>query len=84
MSSRAVLIAKLTSLSIGLSRSVNEVICHGIPDRRKLVDGDIVNIGAVFGYSIRSIVPGSNFYASDVSLYYDGMYFASTQLSIKV
>lgn len=25
--------------------SVNEVICHGIPDRRKLREGDIVNIG---------------------------------------
>ena len=24
--------------------SVNEVICHGIPDQRKLVDGDIVNL----------------------------------------
>lgn len=24
--------------------SVNEVICHGIPDRRKLEDGDILNI----------------------------------------
>jgi len=24
--------------------SVNEAICHGIPDRRKLVEGDIVNI----------------------------------------
>ncbi len=24
--------------------SVNEVICHGIPDDRKLVDGDIVNL----------------------------------------
>ncbi|KAJ2715309.1 Methionine aminopeptidase 1 [Coemansia spiralis] len=24
--------------------SVNEVICHGIPDQRKLVEGDIVNI----------------------------------------
>eukprot|EP01023_Acetabularia_acetabulum_P023141 TRINITY_DN22713_c1_g1_i1.p1 TRINITY_DN22713_c1_g1~~TRINITY_DN22713_c1_g1_i1.p1 ORF type:complete len:388 (-),score=59.70 TRINITY_DN22713_c1_g1_i1:697-1860(-) len=24
--------------------SVNEVICHGIPDNRKLVDGDIVNV----------------------------------------
>lgn len=24
--------------------SVNEVICHGIPDKRKLVDGDIINI----------------------------------------
>jgi methionine aminopeptidase len=25
-------------------RSVNEVICHGIPDTRPLQDGDIVNI----------------------------------------
>ena len=24
--------------------SINEVICHGIPDKRPLVDGDIVNI----------------------------------------
>ena len=24
--------------------SVNEVICHGIPDSRKLEDGDILNI----------------------------------------
>ncbi|XP_023842543.1 methionine aminopeptidase 1 isoform X3 [Salvelinus sp. IW2-2015] len=24
--------------------SVNEVICHGIPDRRRLVDGDILNV----------------------------------------
>ena len=27
-----------------LCTSVNEVICHGIPDSRELVDGDIVNI----------------------------------------
>ncbi|MGB3409716.1 MAG: type I methionyl aminopeptidase [Microthrixaceae bacterium] len=27
-----------------LCTSVNEIICHGIPDSRKLVDGDIVNI----------------------------------------
>ena len=27
-----------------LCTSVNEVICHGIPDSRKLVDGDIVNV----------------------------------------
>lgn len=25
--------------------SVNEIICHGIPDQRKLQEGDIVNIG---------------------------------------
>jgi len=28
--------------------SVNEVICHGIPDRRKLREGDIVNIDVSF------------------------------------
>ncbi|KAJ7172509.1 peptidase M24, structural domain-containing protein [Mycena filopes] len=25
--------------------SINEVICHGIPDRRKLKEGDIINLG---------------------------------------
>ncbi|KAF8744445.1 Methionine aminopeptidase, partial [Rhizoctonia solani] len=28
-----------------LCTSVNEVICHGIPDQRKLEDGDIINLG---------------------------------------
>lgn len=28
-----------------LSSSINEVICHGIPDRRKLKEGDIINLG---------------------------------------
>ncbi|KAJ7219241.1 methionine aminopeptidase [Mycena pura] len=27
--------------------SVNEVICHGIPDQRKLKEGDIINLGAL-------------------------------------
>jgi len=27
------------------SSSVNEVICHGIPDKRKLREGDIINLG---------------------------------------
>ncbi|KAG1782463.1 methionine aminopeptidase [Suillus placidus] len=31
--------------------SINETICHGIPDRRKLQEGDIINLG-VFHYSI--------------------------------
>lgn len=26
-------------------RSVNEVICHGIPDKRELKEGDIINLG---------------------------------------
>jgi methionyl aminopeptidase len=30
--------------------SVNEVICHGIPDRRPLQDGDIVNIDVTLYY----------------------------------
>ena len=29
-----------------LRSSINEVICHGIPDQRKLQEGDIINIGA--------------------------------------
>ena len=30
-------------IEIFLYRSVNEVICHGIPDGRELKDGDICN-----------------------------------------
>lgn len=30
--------------------SVNEVICHGIPDQRKLTDGDIVNLDVTLYY----------------------------------
>jgi len=30
--------------------SVNEVVCHGIPDSRKLLDGDIVNIDVTVFY----------------------------------
>ncbi|KAF1868254.1 hypothetical protein Lal_00018774 [Lupinus albus] len=32
------------------NRSVNEVICHGIPDARKLEDGDIVNVDVTVYY----------------------------------
>ncbi|KAI0281364.1 methionine aminopeptidase [Russula aff. rugulosa BPL654] len=28
--------------------SINEVICHGIPDQRKLQEGDIINIGTSY------------------------------------
>ncbi|PIK56372.1 putative methionine aminopeptidase 1, partial [Apostichopus japonicus] len=31
--------------------SVNEVICHGIPDKRKLVEGDIVNVDITVYYN---------------------------------
>jgi methionyl aminopeptidase len=30
--------------------SVNEIVCHGIPDSRKLLDGDIVNIDVTVFY----------------------------------
>jgi hypothetical protein len=30
--------------------SVNEVVCHGIPDARELVDGDIVNVDVTAYY----------------------------------
>ena len=30
--------------------SVNEVICHGIPDRRELQDGDIINVDVTVYY----------------------------------
>ncbi|PBK78115.1 methionine aminopeptidase [Armillaria solidipes] len=30
--------------------SINEVICHGIPDRRKLKNGDIINIGVFINF----------------------------------
>ena len=49
-----------------LCTSVNEVICHGIPDSRVLVDGDIVNldvtayIGGVHGDT------NATFYVGDV------------------
>jgi hypothetical protein len=41
-------------------RSVNEVICHGIPDLRPLQDGDILNSKSI--ESIKTIVVfNSNF-----------------------
>jgi methionine aminopeptidase len=38
--------ARLESPDLIFNRSsINEVICHGIPDQRKLQEGDIINIG---------------------------------------
>lgn len=54
-------------------RSINEVICHGIPDQRKLQEGDIINIGtsltAILARATRSPGPLD---VIDVSVYYDG------------
>lgn len=36
--------SKQNNMCVILFRSVNEVICHGIPDKRPLKDGDIVNL----------------------------------------
>jgi methionyl aminopeptidase len=51
-----------------LSRSVNEVICHGIPDQRKLEDGDIVNLGGSHLNRASLILIDK----VDVTAYYDG------------
>ena len=51
-------------------RSVNECICHGIPDKRKLQEGDIINIGTSTTHSIVTCMPNAD--ETDVSLYYDG------------
>ena len=34
--------------------SVNECICHGIPDSRALLDGDIINIDVTVYLNVRS------------------------------
>jgi len=47
-------------------RSINEVICHGIPDQRKLQDGDIIN----------SMLHYSN--SSDHSMYRLVLFFSET------
>ncbi|GKD37664.1 methionine aminopeptidase 1A, partial [Tanacetum coccineum] len=42
--------ASITTGIHAARRSVNEVMCHGIPDGRKLEDGDIVNIDVSIYY----------------------------------
>ncbi|KAK7317440.1 hypothetical protein RJT34_01679 [Clitoria ternatea] len=39
-----------SSLNLAARRSVNEVLCHGIPDARKLEDGDIVKVDITVYY----------------------------------
>ncbi|KAK9143259.1 hypothetical protein Syun_012659 [Stephania yunnanensis] len=36
--------------TIAAGKSVNEIICHGIPDARRLEDGDIVNVDVTVCY----------------------------------
>lgn len=61
-------------------RSVNEVICHGIPDQRKLQEGDIINIGLSSPYAPPFFTADLDFVA-DVSLYHNGL--PSTRLFFK-
>lgn len=65
------------SLILYILSSVNEVICHGIPDQRKLQEGDIINIGE-FSFTIYTFSADSTY--EDVTLYYDGM---NTELACK-
>ncbi|KAI0807110.1 peptidase M24, structural domain-containing protein [Fomes fomentarius] len=37
--------------------SINEVICHGIPDKRKMQEGDIINIGLRFHADLNETYP---------------------------
>jgi len=57
-----------------LASSVNEVICHGIPDQRKLQEGDIVNIGTSYTISPHFLTAYVEIYLLDVTLYYDGSF----------
>lgn len=41
--------------------SVNEVVCHGIPGKRKLIDGDIINV------DVTSYLPSKNGFHGDTS-----------------
>ena len=40
---------------------MNECVCHGIPDARKLVDGDIVNIDVTVYLNVRLSVPAEQY-----------------------
>jgi Methionine aminopeptidase len=61
-------------MSWGDRSSVNEVICHGIPDKRPLQEGDIVNIGTPPPqiYPIHRELTRTCVFI-DVTLYYQGL-----------
>lgn len=62
--------SSVAGLTVWTFRSVNECICHGIPDQRKLQEGDIINIGTSVVISTVLYMLDSD--EIDVSLYYDG------------
>src|SRR3954465_5359012 len=47
--------------------SVNEVVCHGIPDSRPLVDGDIINIDVTIFHDGVHGDPNAPFLVGDVA-----------------
>ena len=55
--------------------SVNEIICHGIPDTRPLVEGDIVNLDVTAYYD--------GFHGDLNETYYVGKVSESSQLLVK-
>ncbi|KAK7041571.1 Methionine aminopeptidase 1 [Paramarasmius palmivorus] len=61
-----------------LCTSVNEIICHGIPDQRILQEGDIINLGELPFFSTgkrsASLIFSPALPIADVSLYYDGFH----------
>ncbi|KAG5637407.1 hypothetical protein H0H81_004665 [Sphagnurus paluster] len=50
--------------------SVNEVICHGIPDQRKLKNGDIINIGKCTFLILSHLYSRSCWYHADLNATY--------------
>jgi methionyl aminopeptidase len=64
----------LISTNFVFFSSVNEVICHGIPDHRKLQEGDIVNLGRTSVAQSSSQSTHVKIQISDVTLYYDGSF----------
>lgn len=59
--------------------SVNEVICHGIPDTRPLQDGDICNGTIIYFFKYRLdistiIYHNSYFFIVDVTVYHNGFH----------
>lgn len=54
-------------MSFASVRSINEVICHGIPDQRKLKEGDIINLGEFVDFDVVKSDQDT-----DISVYYQG------------
>ena len=59
--------------------SINEVICHGIPEDRKLIDGDIINV------DITSVLPEQRgYYGDNSATFYVGEPSEEAKLVVEV